>query len=367
MPSENHSDFNPVLGVQLLAAARTQDRAAVQALLLRNDVDINFVGTDKLNVLMISVVKGDHAAVTALTARSDLRINVQTNGGLSALMLASIFERPEMVQTMLTRADLLINDANSTGNTALMLAATRGDVQVMELFKIRADVDVNAANRQGATALMLACIAGKPDAVECLKGFEGIDLDAGDDTQCTALMHAVVHRFGNIVDSLKDCADINAKDNAQWTALMYAAVVVDPLILRSLLEVEHLELDTVNKGEGKSALMIAAQRGHPLPVKQLIDAGADITLIATDGRTAEEIARDAGHIDVADLLALHARLVDPASSMLTATPGDEDDHLDIPELLSLDAADDDRLLDSAFAEQESSTGGNAEPLVWDSL
>lgn len=370
MPSENHPDFDPVLGAQLLAAAHAQDDATLQALLQRGDVDINIVGADNLNALMISVVKGNHAAVAALAARDDLRINAKTDGGFSAMMLASILNKPEMVQTLLTRADLQIDDANLAGNTALMLAATRGNVQVIELFKNRAGVDVNAVNLEGANALMLAAIAGQLNAVECLKEFDAIDLDAVDGMHCTALMHAVVHQHPAIVDSLKDCADINATDNAQWTALMYAADAGDPSIVLSLLKVEHVELDTLNEGERESALMIAAHKGHELPVKQLIDAGADVLLSAADGRTAQEIARDAGHTAIADAIAFaqQARLDDPALSMTSTTPpatsDDEEDYPYIHELVSA-AVEQQRLLDSAIAEQESSTDGSAEPQVWD--
>ena len=370
MPSETHTDFNPVMSAKLLAAAHAQDHAALQILLLRSDVDINIVGPDNLNALMISVVKGNHAAVTALAARGDQQINAKTDGGFSALMLASMLNQPEMVQTLLTRADLQINDPNREGNTALMLAAARGNVQVIELIKNRAGMDVNAANLAGGTALMLAAIAGQLDAVECLKKFDGIDLDAVDGMYCTALMHAVVHQHLAIVDSLKDCTDINATDSAQWTALMYAADAGDPSIVLRLLQVEQVELDTLNEGERHSALMIAAHKGDELSVTYLIDAGADVLLSAADGRTAQEIAHDAGHMAIAQAITLaqQARLDDPALSLTWESPlvisDDEEDYPYIHELVEAAAAEN-RLLDSAFAKQESSTDGNAEPQVWD--
>lgn len=374
MPSETHPDFNPILSARLLAAANEQDHATFQALLLRSDVDINIVGPDSLNAFMISVVNGDHAGVTALAARGDLLINAKAEGGFSALMLASALNEPDMVQTMLMREDLQINDANDIGNTALMLGATRGHAQVVKLFKSREDVDVNAANKHGGgTALILASIAGQPDTVECLNKFPGINLDAVDDMHCTALMHAVVHKHLPIVDSLKNCANINATNNLKWTALMYAADTGDQPILLSLLKVARLDVNAVSEDEGKSALMIAAQKGHDLLVKDLMDFGADIRLLAADGRTAQEMARDACHTGLADLLAAaQAHLAehgdDAALSVawttLPATPSDEDDYLEVHQFISLDASNDDRLLESAFAEQEeaSPTDGSVESL-----
>ena len=370
MPSENHPDFDPVLGSQLLAAAHAQDSATLQALLQRDDVDINIVGADNLNALMISVVKGDHAAVAALVARPDLLINAQIDGGFSALMLASILNKPELVQTLLTRADLQINDANLEGNSALMLAATQGHVQVIELFKNRADAAVNATNLVGGTALMLAAIAGKLDAVECLKEFAGIDLNAVDGMYCTALMHAVVNKHPAIVESLKHCADINATDSANWTALMYAADAGAPDIVLSLLQVGHVEHDTLNEGQRHSALMIAASKGDELSVKHLMDFGADVMLCGADGRTAADMARDAGHIAIADAIALAQQelLDDPTLSLTWVSPlarsGDEEDYLYSHELVEAAAAED-SLLDTAIAEQESSTNGSLEPLASD--
>jgi ankyrin repeat protein len=368
MPSENHPDFDPVLGSQLLAAAHAQDSATLQALLQRDDVDINIVGPDNLNALMISVVKGDHAAVAALVARPDLLINTQIDGGFSALMLASILNTPELVQTLLTRADLQINDANLEGNTALMLAATQGHVQVIELFKNRADAAVNTANLVGGTALMLAAIAGKLDAVECLKEFAGIDLNAVDGMYCTALMHAVVNKHPAIVQSLKHCADINATDSANWTALMYAADAGAPDIVLSLLQVGHVEHDTLNQGVRHSALMIAASNDDELSVKHLIDFGANVLVCAADGRTAREIAHDKGHIAIAETIALEQQpyLDDLAQSLYwvspPVTPDDEEDYPYIHELV--EAADAENRL-TAIAEQESSTNGSLEPLASD--
>ena len=370
MPSENHPDFDPVLGSQLLAAAHAQDSATLQALLQRDDVDINIVGADNLNALMISVVKGDHAAVAALVARPDLLINAQIDGGFSALMLASILDMPKLVQTLLTRADLQINDANLEGNSALMLAATQGHVQVIELFKNRADAAVNATNLVGGTALMLAAIAGKLDAVECLKEFAGIDLNAVDGMYCTALMHAVVNKHPAIVESLKHCADINATDSANWTALMYAADAGAPDIVLSLLQVGHVEHDTLNEGQRHSALMIAASKGDELSVKHLMDFGANVLLCAADGRTAADMARDAGHPAIADAIALvQQEYIDDMTLLMTLTSsdetsGDEEDYLYSHELVEAAAAED-SLLDTAIAEQESSTNGSLEPLASD--
>lgn len=293
--------FDPVLTSIVLVAAQIGEHFTVQEL-LHGNVDINAVGDGSLSICMLCAATGDQVSVKMLVARPDLLINAQADGGFSALMLSARLNQPEIVQTLLTRPDLQINAANLAGNTALMLACVQGNLRVVEHFKDAPQLDVNAVNEQGATALILATVAGQQDSVNCLKEFAGIDLNAFDYSRGTALMHAVVHQHLSIVDSLKDCADINASGKAKWTALMLAADVDDPAILQSLLTVEHLELDAINLDKGKTALMIAAEKGHLLQVESLIGAGADITLSADDGRTAQQLAHAAGHLLVADRL-----------------------------------------------------------------
>ena len=57
-----------------------------------------------------------------------------------------------------------------------------------------------------------------------------------------------------------------------------------------------------NKGrQGKTALAIAALLGHDQIVRLLLDKGANIAVVDTDGKTAEDLAREAGKDDVMEV------------------------------------------------------------------
>ena len=57
---------------------------------------------------------------------------------------------------------------------------------------------------------------------------------------------------------------------------------------------------------GHTPLMVAAGRNNEAATRALLEAGADIATVAADGRTAAEIARDAGHHSTAGIIDLHS-------------------------------------------------------------
>ena len=129
-----------------------------------------------------------------------------------------------------------------------------------------------------------ACVDGDALAVEML-------LDAGadpDGVRDYKAFHASRYQFG-----VEPSWPIN---QAAWGG--HTEVV--QLLLRSGAKAHAPE------GEGHTALSIAAERGHKEVVRLLLEAGADTTYRAPYGRgrvgTAEDIARNSGHEEIADLI-----------------------------------------------------------------
>jgi hypothetical protein len=103
-----------------------------------------------------------------------------------------------------------------------------------------------------------------------------------------------------VEDLLARGAGPDVADGAGYTALMYAARAGHDDIVESLLRA-GAAVDAVDV-HGDSALFFAAQSGAQTVTSRLIAAGASPTLRDGAGRTPADVARAAGHDDVAALL-----------------------------------------------------------------
>ena len=74
------------------------------------------------------------------------------------------------------------------------------------------------------------------------------------------------------------------------------------LCTRALLGTPTIDVNAANK-EGKTALMLAAEKGRVAILKELLSApGVDIGMVTLDGKTAEQVARASNQTDVLLLL-----------------------------------------------------------------
>ena len=70
------------------------------------------------------------------------------------------------------------------------------------------------------------------------------------------------------------------------------------LCTKALLRTPTIDVNACNR-EGKTALMLAAEKGRVAILKELLSApGVDIDMVALDGKTAEQVARANSQTDV---------------------------------------------------------------------
>ena len=85
---------------------------------------------------------------------------------------------------------------------------------------------------------------------------------------------------------------------------MLVAAANGHLDAAALLITAGAEVDAMDPLQGRTALILAADRGDAAMVDMLLDLGADATLADANGLTARAIAERQGHRVVVDLLSV---------------------------------------------------------------
>ena len=151
--------------------------------------------------------------------------------------------------------------ASWDGELPIHAAASRDQYKVVEVL-LQSGVPVDAADKDGRTALMKAAVGGHQQSVDALIA-GGAEVDELDKDGWTALMHAAAH---------------NTKG---------ASGVIASLVRAGA------DVDRQGPKKGKTALMIAAEKGMEEAVGALIRARARLDILSS-GKTAMDYALAAG-------------------------------------------------------------------------
>jgi len=188
----------------------------------------------------------------------------------------------------------LVKARNAEGRTPTIAAIYRRAPEILALLRARgAELDV-----------FEAAAAGDAERVRALLAADALLRDAHAPDGWTPLHLAGHFRQTSVIDVLvAHGADVNAVSrNADANAPLHAATAggADTTLMRRLVEagarVNH------RQSGGFTALHEAAAIGNADVARLLLDAGAEADARNIEGRTPGELARDAGHVALADAL-----------------------------------------------------------------
>ncbi|MDH3453416.1 MAG: ankyrin repeat domain-containing protein [Gammaproteobacteria bacterium] len=212
---------------------------------------------------------------------------------------AVLIDRMQTIQELVARGQN-VNEPTPSGKTALMSAAKVGDLAFVERL-IEAGADVNAANAKGGTVLMYAMLSGDTVVVDRILR-AGATLDDLTTTGWSAMMIASAKNYAALIGVLLEHgADANQQDIYGWTPLIKAAHEGFGESVSRLLKAPKIDLEVTDEN-GLSALHHAAMSGHLQIVKTLLGAGADTALQDVSGKKPQQLAMEAGHANIAELL-----------------------------------------------------------------
>lgn len=195
-------------------------------------------------------------------------------------------------------------DASQYNVNAQFLAfAKRGESERV-LRMLERGAAVNARNRNGETALMMYAKRGDTEMVRTLLA-HGADPNLPALDRTTPLMASVYACRMDIATPLLDGgARTEDADQLGKTAMVYAAGTGCEAAVVALLA-RGVDVNARYR-HALTALMWAAGAGHADAVRALLARGADAGLTDDRGKRAEDIAREADHADIADILAKSA-------------------------------------------------------------
>jgi uncharacterized protein len=218
------------------------------------------------SALSLAAERGRHALVRALI-EAGAGVRKPEIGG-RALQLAAQEEHVDIVRTLM-EAKAPLGFSAWENEPPLHAAAARGQSLVAEAL-LQAGLDPDQVDRNGQTALMRAAASGHEKAVASLLRL-GAAPDLADRDGWTALMHAAGHPSSGSVAAIGDLVRSGAGVNRR----------AGP--------------------NGKTPLMIAAEKGNELATDELLRSGAQADLTSS-GKTALDFALAEGNKRCAERL-----------------------------------------------------------------
>ena len=322
---------------RLADAAERGDREAI-ASLIKQKADINGTQGEGTTALHWAAQRDDVEAAKMLLAAGANVTAVTDNGAITPLFMACTNGSAAMIEA-LVKAGADVNAPKANGTTPLMIAAASGSVPAVKtLLDLGAKVDTKESVRD-QSALMFAAALGRADVVKLLAQ-RGATLNFL--TKVNKVARVRFDQDGNVVEDRpapasakaapkseaevdKAEAETQAKAHAELVQKATLASQSDLDVLARAMQMKSANYRFAKAKEkagdaaaraprrvgpeftgGMSALLYAAREGHADTVQALVEAGADVNLVASGDKFSPMVmALVSGHLDIAKYLLDH--------------------------------------------------------------
>ncbi len=220
------------------------------------------------------------------------------------------------VVVQLLEAGASVDARDRAGNTPFMLAAGKGHDEIIDLLLVNG-ADPRQSNLSGSNALILAVTHNRRKTARRLLAL-GLDVNVADNKSITPLVAAAYNGNLRMLELLLAAgADSTIIDTSGKSAIVYAAGRGYLDMVRRLLEHSDKIDANTRYGNNLTALMWAAGHGNDVPapdglavVDYLLAEGADPDLTDNRGRSALHIAAERGHTLIVERLLKEGAVVD---------------------------------------------------------
>ncbi len=285
-----------IVGIAQAATRPGSSDAACDAIDLRYRSSSNLSSQRELNFFLFDATAQGCTDLTSKFLQAGASVAARDRFGNSALLIAARMGQTQLLDLLLDRgADM--HQVNLAGSSALLRAVTMNRRKTAKRL-LDLGVDPNTRNKQKISPLVTAAYNGSTRIVRLLLE-HGADPLITDGSGKGAVVYAAGRGFLPIVKLLMEpgIVDINTRYGNQLTVLMWAAghsndvPESDAMLMIDYLLLKGADLKLLDN-RGRSALMIAAERGHAHAVQRLLEQGANSTLVDSDQKTALDLADD---------------------------------------------------------------------------